>query len=372
MPKKILILSLSAGSGHVRAADSLREEACNSYPDIITEHHDLIEFVNQPLKLVYRDFYLFVTKNAPLVWGYLYKTSNSPLVRETLHATSHIQAILAANLARFIKTFKPDAIICTHFVCAEVAESILKKYRLEIPVSVIITDYQIHHLWIVNGVKHYFVATDAMKKDLISAGVSAKSVIVSGIPISPSIITTLRAPRLYKQFKLEPARPIVLILSGGFGLQDTSTIIEALLLSKLPFQICAVAGSNASLKQKLTALRAPAHINIHIYNFISTMHELYAIADMAISKAGGLTVSECIARELPLIITKPLPGQEAANAKFLRAHKAALQTKNVKEILNKTHRILTNAALRGELTKNMRKIARPFAARAILEYILQY
>lgn len=372
MPKKILILSLSAGSGHVRAADSLREEACNSYPDIIVEHHDLIEFVNQPLKLVYRDFYLFVTKNAPLVWGYLYKTSNSPIVRETFHATSHMQAILASNLAHYIKIFKPDAIVCTHFVCAEVTESILKKYNLEIPISIVITDYQIHHLWIVNGVEHYFVATDAMKKDLVAAGIDANCITVSGIPISPAVTSTQRTLHLYSHFNLKQERPVVLALSGGFGLQDISSIIESLSTSKLSLQICAVAGSNTNLKEKLKVLRIPSHINLHVYSFIPAIHELYALADVVISKAGGLTVSECIARELPLIITKPLPGQEAANAKFLHAHKAALQIKESYEALNKTHRILTNSALRNELIKNMRKIARPFAAHAILEYILQY
>jgi len=371
MPKKILLLSLSAGSGHLRAAESIREEAQNSYPDAIVEHRDIIEFINKPLKLVYRDFYLFITKNAPLVWGYLYKTSNSPSVRETLHATSHIQALLAIKLARFIEASMPDEIICTHFVCAEVAASILKNKKIKTPISIIITDYQIHHLWIVEGVDRYFVATHEMKKDLIATGINCEQIIVSGIPVSPNVITTKRTQQLYAKFKLNQKQPVILALSGGFGLQDISNIIETLGVSKLPLQICAVAGSNEALKSKLENLKLPSHINLHIYNFVHAIHELYALADVVISKAGGLTVTECIARGLPLVITEPLPGQETANANFLRTHKAALQIKKNNDILNKIHRILTNAALRDELAKNMRSVARPFAARAILEQIIK-
>lgn len=371
MHKKILILSLSAGSGHVRAAESLQEEAQNSFQDSIIEHRDIIEFINKPLKLVYRDFYLFITKNAPLVWGYLYKTSNSLAARETLHVTSHIQALLAPRLNHFIGTFKPDEIICTHFVCAEVALSILKERGNKIPVSVVITDYAMHHLWIVKGVSHYFVATDAIKKDLIAAHVKADRVIVSGIPVSPAVVSTTPNPELYAKFKLKPEHPVVLALSGGFGLQDISNIIESLSATKLPLQICAVAGANTILKSKLENLKLPSHINLYVYNFIDAIHELYALADVVISKAGGLTVSECIARGLPLIITEPLPGQETANAHFLRTNKAALQIKKPHDALNKIHRVLTNPALRGQLAKNMRAVAQPFAARKILEHIMQ-
>lgn len=365
------MLSLSAGSGHVRAAESLREEAHNSYPDAIVEHRDIIEFVHKPLKLIYRDFYVFMTKNAPLVWGYLYKTANSPMVRETIHATSHIQTLLAAGLARFIDVFKPDMIVCTHFVCAEIATSILKERGMATPVAMVITDYQIHHLWMVEGVYHYFVATQTIKKDLIAAGVAAERITASGIPVSTAVIATERSPHLYEHYVVEQGRPIVLALSGGFGLQDTSTIVQTLMASKLPLQICAVAGSNKALKEKLEALQSPSHITVRIYDFVRAIHELYALADVVISKAGGLTVTECITRGVPLIITEPLPGQEAANANFLQTHKAALQIKKTPDVLNKIHRILTNAALRGELTKNMKKIARPYAARAILEQVIK-
>lgn len=366
MNKKILILSLSAGAGHTRAAESLREEAALHFPNAVVEHHDLIEFVGRPMKLVYRDFYHMVTKNAPLVWGYLYQKTNSPLARETIQSTSHLQALMAPRLARFLRAFKPDAIICTHFVCAEMISSLLNEKEYQPPIGVVITDYQIHHLWMVQGVRSYFVATDAMKTDLCALGIPESTICVSGIPVSSHIISATRQPHLYERFKLKEDRPTVLVLSGGWGLQDTSVVVQTLAESKLPLQICAVAGSNTVLKHKLKQCAIPPHITLRVFDFVKDIHNLYAISDVVISKAGGLTITECMARGLPLIVTDPLPGQEEANVAFVRAHHAALLAKTPKELLNKTHRILTNTASRDTLIRNMRTVARPQAAHRIL------
>lgn len=370
MAKKILILSLSAGAGHIRAAKSLEEEVELSFPQIVIEHHDLIEFVSKPLKLVYRDFYIFLSKNAPLIWGYLYKKTNSAAIHEKLQLTSPLQSLLVPKLSLFIQKFKPEVIICTHFICAEILMPILRENHLKIPVSIVITDYQIHHLWMVDGVKQYFVATDNMKKNLIEAGVIAQNITVSGIPISPAIISATRAPHLYERFNLSPKNPIILILSGGTGLLDISQLVEILTHSKLPIQICAIAGDNKELKQKLQKISAPDHITLNIYDFVHQIHDLYALSDLVISKAGGLTITECMARGLPLIITKSLPGQEEANTVFLKSNKAALYAKNANDLLSKTHRILTNKSLRNQLTKNMRAIAKPAAANTILKYTI--
>ncbi len=368
MAKKILLLSLSAGAGHVRAAQSILEHAQRSHPDALIEHRDIIDFVSLPMRIVYRDFYHLITKNAPLVWGYLYKKTNSPSIRETLHTTASLQALLAPSLAEYIKSFQPDALICTHFVCAEIATSILRDAPHTLPVSTIITDYEIHHLWMTEGVTRYFVATEEMKKDLLQAGIPPERVVVSGIPTSPSLVEVeRRAPELYARFTMDASRPVILVLSGGTGLQDISSLIQTLFSSKIPLQICAVAGSNTILKEKLNALTPPPHIRLTIFDFIQDIHNLYALADVVISKAGGLTVTECITRAIPLIITNPLPGQESANAHFLHTNKAALQAKTPQDVRAKTHRILTNSALRNELIQHMKKIARPEAAQTILD-----
>ncbi len=326
MPR-LLVISLSAGAGHVRAAEAIKKTADQKYPGATVEHIDMMDYVTAPMKRAIVDSYELMIKNVPELWGFLYKKSNTENVRARFgRLTKTLRRLNASAFYKFIEAFAPDHIIATHALPGDMITNDRKK---NMPgVSLVVTDYDLHYFWIVPNVRTYFVATDKMRWKLLHHGVEAERVVISGIPIDPAFY---EKPLNTDQKK--PSVTAVLLLSGGQGLTHIDRLLETMFQSKKPLAIAAIAGKNNRLEHRLRAITPPGHIDLKVVGWTDRIHEYMQRADLIITKPGGITTTECIALGKPIIAIDPIPGQEEHNVQYILDHGHGVAPRSALDLL---------------------------------------
>ncbi|MFP3889886.1 glycosyltransferase [uncultured Ralstonia sp.] len=324
--KKILLLSVSAGAGHMRAAEAIRAFADAHPAGVEATHLDVMDFVSAGFRKLYTDLYIKLVSNQPALWGYLYQKTDeaapSALSQKIRRAVERLncRALLAE-----IKRQRPDAIICTHFLPAELLSRELGKGRVNVPVWVQVTDFDLHSMWIVPNMRGYFAANEEIAWRMRERGLAAEAVHVSGIPIMPTFGKPLDRATCAAQFGLDPQRKTFLMMSGGAGLGGLDALAERLLAMDGDFQLIALAGKNQPMLEALQRIAQRHPGRLFPQGFTHQVERLMACADLVITKPGGLTTSECLAMQLPMIVNSPIPGQEERNADFLLEQGVALK-----------------------------------------------
>lgn len=353
---RLLVLSASAGAGHNRAAEALHESARVYCPGVESAWIDSLKFTNRLFAKFYEQSYVWMASYAPNLWGLMYKAMGKKVERKNLDKVVELHDRLTyRKLMAEVEQFRPDAVLCTHFLPANV---ILAK-GAGIPVYVVVTDYDIHVMWVKKKAAGYFVATDEVKVQLARFGYPSGRIHVTGIPIHPV-------------FAQEPARPPsevprLLFMSGGFGMGHMEEALERILALEVPFRLTVVAGKNEKMRQKLARI-ADGRADVH--GFVSNVHEFMSRSDLIVTKAGGLTVSECLARQLPMVIFSPIPGQEECNTDYLLERGAAVKARTLDVLDYKIKELLENPARLDMMRRSAAAAARPYAGRDILRRVL--
>jgi processive 1,2-diacylglycerol beta-glucosyltransferase len=371
MPNKILILSASAGNGHMKAAESLDATVKASFPGVYSEHRDALDYAGRLFKKFYAKSYLASVNQTPALWGYFYRELDE----------SNPNGIVAKAVATFDKwnsrdmfdavaEFAPDHVICTHFLPSNVLLSRNGKDACKIPVSIVMTDFDAHFFWIHKGVHKYFVASDEVAWQLCRRGVPKETITVTGIPIMPVFSEKKSRKVLAEQMGISPSARTVLMMSGGFGIGDVSAAVKAVLAIEGTFQLIVVAGRNEELKAKIDALKVPKGKLMKVYGFVGNVDELMTVADIVVTKSGGLTVSESLAKSLPLVVFAPIPGQEERNCDYLLEHGAAVKAKDLTTLEFKLMELLRDGDRLAEMRSAAAKIARPGAALDVLRSVI--
>jgi len=373
--KKILVVSLRAGAGHIKAAEAIekairqRRTGKIKKPFLQVQTIDFLDYSNILSKTFYSKWYIDIVKYAPQLYKLLY---------EKVSPTSTIfrlvfDRINAQPFKEYIIKYKPDLIICTHFVAANIANHWRKKYGFKYKVWLTITDYEAHSLWVDRDVDLNFVALPEVANYLVKNGIDKKKIKVTGIPIDLKFTKKYNKEKLLKKFGLRN-KFTVSVFSGGFGMGPIESILLQILNFKFEINVLVVCGKNEELKQKLEGLvkdekgieDPPIAGRVKIFGFVNNMEEFMAASDLIISKPGGLTVSESMAIGTPLLMSNPIPGQEEANVRFLLKNKAGLRADKPEEIVKLIKKVLKKRSILLELKKNLRKISKP---RAVLEII---
>jgi processive 1,2-diacylglycerol beta-glucosyltransferase len=272
------------------------------------------------------------------------------------------------KFARFVKQFAPDAVLCTHYLPVELLGGLRKKWSGPPPLTVsIVTDFEAHALWMESNVDLYCVAAEDTKARLVARGVLPAQVLATGIPISVKFSNKIDASFVRKNYGLRDDLPILLVLSGGFGMGPVAEILAALDQIERPFQTLVVAGRNEELRRELAA--RDYHHPTHVLGFVTNMQELMAISDLLVTKPGGLTTSEALAMGKPLFILNPIPGQEAANSDFLLQRGAAAKVSRVEDLPFALDGLLGSKKL-AAMARAAKALGRPSAAAAICRAVI--
>ncbi|AIF53247.1 glycosyltransferase [Pelosinus sp. UFO1] len=366
--KRILIVSASIGNGHMQAASAICEElkestSCNveivdflqvgqfRYPKL---NRLQIEF----MKLMKSSYYGML-KVAPYVYKEIYK------ITEKQHTRKVIDFINAANqktMANLIASYRPHLVICTHPFPLGAASQLRCKKKRDFTLVGVITDFAVHSWWLGDRVDHYFVANEVMARELQEHAISASQITCAGIPVGKSF--TPVGEKVRKQV------PHVLVMGGGLGFGRMETTLQELEKLPSPIAVTVVAGKNQEFEERARILARTLHNKVTVLPFSPHIATMMKQADLLITKPGGITCSEALAVNLPMILLNPLPGQEEENAYYLNEQGSAIWIQDDREIVGKTAALLFgNQKWLQEMQAKCAEISPEFATSHIVEKI---
>ena len=374
--KSILIVSATVGAGHVRAGEALLAAAEFLPRPVTISHADVLDFTSPLFKKLYGDSYYEIVQRSPELWGYLYKKSDS---RKPLRAKAGLMKLFDHfNYKKYLKelsTLKPDAVICTHFLPYLAIEDEISNPGWQIPFFAVPTDYDVHSLWVSRAISRYYAATDEAAWSIQTHGIPPENIGVSGIPIMPQFGLRMSRQAARKRLDIPSGCFTILILSGGYGIGVVDELAGSVARflgtdARRDHQLIVVCGKNRGLYGKLSKMAFPPNVRARIYEYITFVDQTMACSDLVITKAGGLTVSEALARHLPLLILDPFPGQEGRNADYLIEHGAAISAHGFENLHYKLRRLIEEPGLLSTMRNRAAGLARPHAARDILKDVL--
>jgi len=302
---RVLILSVSAGTGHLRAAEAL-EKAAQAHPEVgEVLHIDALRYTNKVFRRFYGKFYIDLVKSAPILLGWFYNSQDEPWKTEKMRLM--LDRMNTGPLIRQIKKFKPDITICTHFLPSEILSHLMKRGVIDTRLSITITDYYAHAMWLSRRIHNYFVANEESKIQLENIGFPPECVSVSGIPIDPVFAEPRDRALLRKKHGLREESPVLLVSAGALGVSSAERIVEVLCGLTEPVQVVVVCGKNEKLKKTVLKQldRCPApcgHLSFKVLGYTDEMHDWMKAADLYIGKPGGLTTAEAMSCGLPMVI----------------------------------------------------------------------
>ncbi len=371
---RILVLSASVGAGHLRAAQAVELALRQVVPSVTVRNLDVLELTNATFQRLYGKFYLDLVNKAPHVLGFFYDLMDQPS-RSGKNRTDRLRfALEKLNLRKFIQLIKKesyDLVIHTHFLPAEIIASLRRKGELSIPQVTATTDFETHRLWVNQPCERYFTATAEGARYLQHWGVPEKDIAVTGIPIHPVFAHPKDRGECLARHGLAGDRPILLQLSGGFGVGPIAKLYRALLEIARPIELITIAGRNEAVKTELEAIAVPPRHRVKILGFTDQIDELMAVADVVVSKPGGLTTSEVLARGAVMAIVNPIPGQESRNSDYLLENGAAIKVNNIGTLAYKLDCLLDDPSRMAQLKANVARLARPRAAFDVVEQSLK-
>jgi len=330
--KKVLLVSATAGAGHIRAAEALLAELQIKHPEITSEHINLVDYSHPSLRFAFSTAYNFSIRHSPFLYEITYKLSNNEISGFFLTTLASFLRVATGRYRQKIKDFNPDIIISTYFFSTMLLPPTNAK------VYTVITDYQYHQAWLNKQSVGYFVATKEIKKKIESE--SNAKVVVSGIPINPEFLKEKNIEELKKNFGINNQLPTILLLPCQSGTVPPEKMVEILLNKN--YNIIAVAGpSNPDVYQKFLKLKKDQQ-NFWPLPHSKKIDELMRISDVVITKAGGITITECLHLKKPLIIVNPIPGQEVHNTDMLLENNYGIKITELSQLETEIEKILNN------------------------------
>lgn len=367
--KRFLLMYISEDSGHHCASIAIERALKCLSPGSETLNINAFNYTNPILEKIINKAYMGVVRRTPEIWDYLY---DNPIVLEkTRRLREIIHNLNSPKLKALFDKFRPDAVVCTQaFPCGMVADY-KRTYHLELPVIGTLTDYAPHSYWIYNNVDWYIVPSEETGKRLVASGVRADRVKPLGIPIDPKFKDPVNAGAVTGRMGLDRSIPIILIMGGTQGLGPIRELIACLDDASQPLQLVVICGTNRKLYSWLHRREATFRKKVHVFGFADNIHELMGIASVIVTKPGGITTAEALAKGLPMVILNPLPGQEAMNTAYLLKEEVAVKAENVRHCVVILEELLDNEARLRSMNANARKCARPDSALDIVRLLLE-
>ena len=352
---KILVIYATAGAGHKKAAEAVYQ-ACQKMSLADVHLVDALVHTNSLYRLSYSQVYSWTITKAPWLWGFFFQILDIPAVRPLMSIYRRLHnGFHAAALSRFLREEQFDCIFSTHFLANEVAGHLKQTGAIRSRLICSVTDYNVHAIWLHPAVDQYTVATEWTRKKLLSLGVAAKKITVTGIPVDLHFGQPKDKEEIRRKLGLRNGVLTVLVATGSFGIGP----IEEILASLTGFQVLVVCGHNKNLYARLSGREKGL---VKILGLVDNMDELMAVADVMVTKPGGLSISEALVMGLPMIFFSAIPGQEENNVKVLQEHGVGFDSRQVSDIVAVLRRLQAVPAELSAAKEKTRILGKPNAA----------
>ena len=372
---KVIIFYASYGGGHLNAAKSIQECILNNYKEIDVELIDCMKYVNITIEKITTAAYREMAKKAPWAWGRIYADSQKgPLA----HISSRSNKIMAIKLLKLLREKNPDLIISTHPFGSQMCSYLKRKNKIHAKIATIMTDFAPHDQWLVGSdfTDYFFVAHKKMKDYLISKNIDERKIFDTGIPISNRFLVDYDKNSILKELEFHDNKKAILFFGGGeFGLGKTRTveIFECFVKLFKNTQIIAISGKNEKMRNAFEKIVKENNRtdSIRVFEYTKQVPEFMSISDLVVTKPGGLTTSESLASNLPMVVINPIPGQEEENAEFLEENGIAIWIKKNDDPYKKLENLFSDEKKLADMKENTKKLARKYSTQNICDILLK-
>ena len=372
--KKILLTYITQYSGHHKASLAIKEALIKlgvNRDDV--KDIDFLKYLHPAGRVIVEKSYFWMLKKNPQTWEYLY--DNLDVLRRLEKWINWLGVWKSRKLVRLIEKLDPDIICCTQAFPALMLANLKQRGSLKMaltPIVGVLTDYAPHRYWVHPEINLYVVPSVKVGGILAKEGISDHRIRNFGIPIDPKfLIDRFNKEDVLKKLGLDGSLPIILVMGGSRGLGLIKEIVEELEKSHFPLQLVAICGRNKKLRKKLEKTTSSLGCPAKILGYAENINELMKISSVIITKPGGLTISECLACELPMVLVNPVPGQEVFNARFLEDHGLAIVAPDEKGAAALAIRLLKDEQARQQMRVRAKAASRPDAALAIANALIK-
>lgn len=372
--KKILIFYASYGGGHLSAAKSIESVINELYPNIETKLIDCIKYVNKGVEKITTAAYRGMAKKAPWAWGKIYNASQKGVMA---HISTRSNAIMAIKLLKLLRAENPDMVISAHPFSSQMCAYLKRKGKVDFPLATIMTDFAPHDQWLVGHeqTEYFFVAHDKMKQYLISKNIDKNKVYVLGIPINSRFTKEYNKSDILKEFNLKNDTKTILFFGGwnsGSAQIRTLEIFESIARFSNNYQVVAISARNKKLQEGYEKIVEKYNLkNVTILDYTTKVPELMSIANLVVAKPGGLTTSESLGMNLPMIIINPIAGQEEENAEFLEQKGVGIWIRKTDNIKEKISNLLNDEEKLLQMKNCTTKLANKYSTYDIVNVLLK-
>lgn len=360
----VMVLSAASGAGHMAAAEAL--VSAFRMRGVEAAHVEMLKYATPLFKRIYADLYVELVNRRPQMLGYIYRVMDRPWRYEKRRLA--LDRLNTRPLVRLIEQRQPAVALATHFLPAEILMHLRRRRQLDIPVGVVITDFDAHAMWLYRGVEWYFVAREETKAHLAALGIPPETIHVTGIPIDPRFAVPKSKREARLALGLDPERMTLLVVAGGFGMGPVESLVRALHEVRHPVQVVVICGKNPALERRLNAMDGLAH-PMRVVGYTTEMDTWMAATDLLVGKAGGLTSSEALARGVILVVVNPIPGNEERNSDYLLEEGAAIRCNSIPALGFKIDALLGDGARVARMREAVARIAHPHAAAEIVSIV---
>ncbi|MBR4172805.1 MAG: galactosyldiacylglycerol synthase [Clostridia bacterium] len=364
---KVLIMSVKAGYGHHSTANALKEYF--SEKDIKCDMLDTFEYINPTLAESIDNGYLFSTKYVPKLYGKAYDKMDKRDERyDKRSLISVLSKIVSHKLKDFIKAYNPDVIVGTHSYACMVMTYLREKNVISCPLVGIITDFTVHPFWESTDLDYYVTADKMLDNQMRKKGIKSDKILPFGIPIRKNFTSKIPKAEARKQLGLDD-KSTILIMMGSMGFGNILKEIEEIDKFDFDFQIICVCGRNKKMYKEISAHKW--NKNVVVYGFADNVDILMDSADCIITKPGGLTTSEFLAKHLPAVIMNPIRGQEDRNAEFLVNNGAAIMVTKTFGLDEALFELLNNPWRLNLLKESVTHLGKPNSTKDLCEFLIR-
>jgi processive 1,2-diacylglycerol beta-glucosyltransferase len=367
-PKKILLMYITSNSGHNRASIGIENALKKISPSVEIMNINGFRYTNPILEKVINKTYMSLIRTKPEVWEYLY--DNPKILKSVQGMREVIHKYNSKKLKSLLESFNPDVCVCTQaFPCGMVADY-KKNLGLNLPLIGVLTDHAPHSYWIFNEVDYYIMPSETGKEHFMKNGVAESKIKVFGIPIDPVFGEIHDKNEICRDMGLDPEIPVILIMGGSQGLGPVENIVRVLDAKDTPFQLIIICGTNKKLEKILSKRIKKSRKKTVVLGHVKNVDKLMEISHIVITKPGGLTTSEALAKDLPMIIVNPIPGQEQKNTEYLLKQEVALKAEDNEDIAALVEELFLNKTKLKEMSIRAANLKKPNAAMNTAKLVL--